>query len=122
MQRDKGPAYAVQAQPRSRYVYLAWAMFEKLQGEVQNARRLLQRGRELNPKDSAILQVTPPCIESTPTPVCVELETAELTPETLFVKLQAIGLAKHCHSRCKGDETIHSVDFAGLGHLGGRRW
>ena len=47
----------LQVSPGSRYIHLAWAMFEKLEGNEQNARELLARGHELNPNDAAILQV-----------------------------------------------------------------
>lgn len=32
-------------------------MFEKAEGQYQNARELLERGNKLNPNDAAILQV-----------------------------------------------------------------
>ena len=47
----------LQANPRSRYIFLAWAMFEKQEGERDNARHLLASGRQANPRDTAILQV-----------------------------------------------------------------
>ena len=47
----------LQINTRSRYVHLAWAMFEKAESETENARKLLQRGQQLNPNDAAILQV-----------------------------------------------------------------
>ena len=47
----------LQTNTRSRYIHLAWAMFEKAEGKTENARKLLQRGQQLNPNDAAILQV-----------------------------------------------------------------
>ena len=43
--------------PRSRYTHLSWALFEKKEGKVEEARRLFKAGSELNPRDAAILQV-----------------------------------------------------------------
>ncbi len=54
----------VQASPMSRYIHLSWALFERAEGQVKNARGLLQRGNMYNPKDAAILQVCP----ATPSP------------------------------------------------------
>lgn len=48
----------LEANPRSRYTYLSWALFEKDLGNVKNARALLKQGCKLNPWDAAILQVT----------------------------------------------------------------
>lgn len=48
---------SLQSSPGSRYIHLAWSMFEKAEGNLQNARDLLERGHELNPNDAAILQV-----------------------------------------------------------------
>lgn len=48
------------ASPRSRYLYLAWATWEQQQGKRLFARRLLERGHQLNRRDPAILQV-PAC-------------------------------------------------------------
>lgn len=47
----------MQVSPTSRYIHLAWAMFEKAEGNLDNARALLKRGNEHNPNDGAILQV-----------------------------------------------------------------
>lgn len=44
--------------PRSRYLFLAWALWEKQQGRGLNARRLLAYGHSLNPRDAALLQVS----------------------------------------------------------------
>jgi len=44
----------------SRYIHLSWALFERKEGEVKNARELLRRGHMYNPKDAAILQVIHP--------------------------------------------------------------
>ena len=41
----------------ARYLHLAWAMWEKQNGNVNNARKLLDRGQRLNPQDAPILQV-----------------------------------------------------------------
>lgn len=40
----------------SRYIYLSWALWEQRLGNVSNARRLLERGHDLNRTDPAILQ------------------------------------------------------------------
>jgi hypothetical protein len=48
------------AGPRSRYLYLAWATWEEKQGKRSFARRLLERGHQLNRRDPAILQVCAP--------------------------------------------------------------
>ncbi len=42
--------------PRSRYIYLSWALWEQRLGNISNARKLLQRGHDLNRTDPAILQ------------------------------------------------------------------
>lgn len=42
---------------RSRFAYLSWALFEKEEGNVENARALLKQGHQLNQQDAAILQV-----------------------------------------------------------------
>ena len=47
----------LEANPRSRYVYLSWALWEKKQGQLDDARRLFERGCKLNPSDTALLQV-----------------------------------------------------------------
>ena len=47
----------LEANPRSRFVYLAWALFEKQQGSLDNARALLKQGHKLNTQDTAIVQV-----------------------------------------------------------------
>ena len=47
-----------------RYLHLAWAMWEKQNGNVNNARKLLDRGQRLNPRDAPILQVG--CCSYTP--------------------------------------------------------
>lgn len=44
---------------RSRYVHLSWGIFERDNGQVENARELFRRGHALNPQDAAILQVRP---------------------------------------------------------------
>ena len=43
--------------PRSRYNYLALALWEKQQGDLGEARRLFREGSERNPRYAAILQV-----------------------------------------------------------------
>ncbi len=48
----------------ARYLHLAWAMWEKQNGNVNNARKLLDRGQRLNPRDAPILQVG--CCACTP--------------------------------------------------------
>ncbi len=45
------------ANPRSRYVHLSWALWEKRQGQTEDARRLFERGCKLNPYDTALRQV-----------------------------------------------------------------
>jgi hypothetical protein len=47
----------LQINPRSRYVFLSWALWEKEQGQRQVAKRLLMKGAALNRRDPAILQV-----------------------------------------------------------------
>lgn len=47
----------LEANPRSRFTYLSWGLFEKQQGSLENARALLKQGHLLNPRDAAILQV-----------------------------------------------------------------
>ena len=48
----------LEANPRSRFTYLSWALFEKKQGSIENAKALLKQGHQLNPRDPAILQVS----------------------------------------------------------------
>ena len=48
----------LEANPRSRFTYLSWALFEKKQGSTENAKALLKQGHQLNPTDPAIVQVT----------------------------------------------------------------
>ena len=48
----------LEANPRSRFTYLSWALFEKKQGSTENAKALLKQGHQLNPRDPAIVQVT----------------------------------------------------------------
>ena len=45
---------------RSRYVHLSWGIFERDNGQVDNARELFKRGHLLNPQDAPILQVGQP--------------------------------------------------------------
>lgn len=40
-----------------RYVHLAWALWERRQGNPQHCLALLRRGCELNPTDPALYQV-----------------------------------------------------------------
>ena len=47
----------LEANPRSRYVYLSWALWEKKEGQLDDARRLFERGCKLNPNDTALSQV-----------------------------------------------------------------
>jgi hypothetical protein len=47
----------LEANSRSRYVHLAWALWEKRQGQLEDARRLFERGCKLNPCDAALRQV-----------------------------------------------------------------
>ncbi len=47
----------LEVNPRSRYVHLSWAIFERDFGNIENARELFRRGHGLNPQDAAILQV-----------------------------------------------------------------
>lgn len=46
----------IEASPKNRYLWQAWARFEAKQGKEERARELFQRGRELNPKDKILLQ------------------------------------------------------------------
>lgn len=56
--------------PRSRYTHLAWALWEKEEGNLEEARRLFKQGAELNPRDAAILQVGVFRPGRPPTPAC----------------------------------------------------
>ena len=46
----------LEANMRSRYIHLSWGLWEKAQGQPDNARRLFKRGHELNPQDAPLLQ------------------------------------------------------------------
>lgn len=46
----------VEASPKNRYVWQAWALFEAKEGNEERARQLFQRGQELNPKDPVLFQ------------------------------------------------------------------
>lgn len=48
----------LEANPRSRFTYLSWALFEKKQGSTENAKALLKQGHQLNPRDPAIVQAS----------------------------------------------------------------
>ena len=48
----------LEANPRSRFTYLSWGLFEKKQGSTDNAKALLRQGHQLNPRDPAIVQVS----------------------------------------------------------------
>lgn len=57
----------LEANPRSRYIHLDWGLWEKAQGEIQNARSLFKRGHQLNALDAPLLQVRGPlCKPSLP--------------------------------------------------------
>lgn len=56
--------------PRSRYTHLSWALWEKEEGNVEEARRLFKAGTALNPRDAAILQVTHACLNIFACPAC----------------------------------------------------
>lgn len=47
---------SLQANPRSRYAYLAWGMWERKQGNLEACMQLLARGHQLNPADAALYQ------------------------------------------------------------------
>ena len=46
----------VEASPKNRYVWQAWALFEAKDGNKERARQLFQRGQHLNPVDPVIYQ------------------------------------------------------------------
>lgn len=46
----------MEASPKNRYVWQAWALFEAKEGNDERARHLFQRGQELNPKDPVLFQ------------------------------------------------------------------
>jgi hypothetical protein len=46
--------------PCSRYVHLAWALWERKAGRIDACMHLLQRGLEGNPTDAALYQVHAP--------------------------------------------------------------
>jgi tetratricopeptide (TPR) repeat protein len=47
---------SLEANPRSRYAHLAWAMWERQQGNAAASLQLLARGSSLNPADAALYQ------------------------------------------------------------------
>ncbi len=65
MEQRQGEKHAVRTllrrglavSPRSRYTHLALALWEKEEGDLQEARRVFRQGSRLNPRDAAILQV-----------------------------------------------------------------
>jgi len=50
---------ALQASPKSRYAHLAWALWERKQGNRPQCIQLLKRGAGLNPTDPALFQARP---------------------------------------------------------------
>lgn len=46
----------VEASPKNRYVWQAWALFEAKEGNKERARQLFQRGQQLNAYDPVIYQ------------------------------------------------------------------
>lgn len=46
----------LEVSPRSRYIHLSWAMFEKSCGNISEARKLLSKGIDLNSRDAALFQ------------------------------------------------------------------
>jgi len=46
----------LEVSPRSRYTFLSWALWEKEQGNIEEARRLLRTGTHLNARDPALPQ------------------------------------------------------------------
>ena len=48
---------ALEINPRSRFAYVSWGLFEKEEGNIENARALFRQGHELN-QNAAILQVS----------------------------------------------------------------
>lgn len=49
---------ALEVNPRSRFAYVSWGLFEKEEGNIENARALFRQGHALNQHDGAILQVS----------------------------------------------------------------
>ena len=48
---------AVGASPKNRFVWLSWGLLEAQQGRPGEARKLMGKGHQLNPRDPALLQV-----------------------------------------------------------------
>jgi Tfp pilus assembly protein PilF len=46
----------LEASPKNRHVWQAWALFEAKQGNNERARQLFHRGYELNTRDPVLLQ------------------------------------------------------------------
>lgn len=46
----------LEASPRSRYTFLSWGLWEKEQGNIEDARKLFRQGAFLNPRDAALPQ------------------------------------------------------------------
>lgn len=46
----------LQTSPRSRYIFLSWALWEKSQGNIEAARKLFRTGSHLNRRDPALPQ------------------------------------------------------------------
>ena len=46
----------LEASPRSRYTFLSWGLWEKEQGNIEEARKLFRQGAFLNPRDAALPQ------------------------------------------------------------------
>lgn len=47
----------LEANPKSRYIYLAWGKWEMNLGITNKARKILLKGNQVNPLDPAIYQV-----------------------------------------------------------------
>ena len=47
----------LKANPKSRYIYLSWGTWECSKGQRGRARKILQKGSEVNPRDPALYQV-----------------------------------------------------------------
>lgn len=46
----------LESNARSRFIHLDWGLWEKAQGQTENARSLFKRGHQLNALDAPLLQ------------------------------------------------------------------
>jgi hypothetical protein len=88
----------LEANPRSRYVHLAWALWEKRQGELDDARRLFERGCKLNPCDAALRQV-PRCARA---PLRVHARRRACFAPTVVCNVCVIAVRHILRSACAG--------------------